>query len=465
MRKWFLFLMMLFPVLGFTQVKLATDQPDFGLINKRSARFVDIKIVNEGPQKAFIFRMDAPKTYQILYSSKTLEPDSVQFIRIKYNPTEKGYFEDQLQLHLSNLNEPIEIRTKGYVEEFNPNSNPACPRFNEQSTETALNFELMVEVVEKPSGLPIHKATVQLIHNGREQSRFITNKNGRETKEIPLGLYYTVAHAEGYSSAEYPAYVNRNNHYLRYELERKEPTPVPAPNPPIIEDTTDFDEEIVLAPTPSPPDPPATPPANTPDPTEIIDTSDFSVNKFAPNNIVFCVDISTSMKYTGRLDLLKASMIELTEMLRPIDNITIVAYASNASVIMPTTSADNKQEIIGYIEALEAKGNTAGIEGMRLAYSQACNALIPNGNNEIIMATDGGFNKGEGSTKKLAAKWAKKNVKMSVVGIKVSNYRAVESMKNVSGYGKGVYIPIKTLDDARNSLVDEIKRQSAIHAP
>ena len=79
------------------------------------------------------------------------------------------------------------------------------------------------------------------------------------------------------------------------------------------------------------------------------------------------------------------------------------------------------------------------------------------------MATDGGFNKGEGSTKKLAKKYAKRKVEMSIVGIKVPNNKHVESMRSVAGSGNGVFIPIKNYEQAQNSLVDEIKRQSIIN--
>ena len=53
----------------------------------------------------------------------------------------------------------------------------------------------------------------------------------------------------------------------------------------------------------------------------------FSVNEFKPSNIVFLVDVSSSMAYTGKLDLLKVAMIKLAGMLRDVDQITMVSYA------------------------------------------------------------------------------------------------------------------------------------------
>lgn len=445
----------LLPLIGGSQIKLSTYSPDFGLITKNSDRFVDVTIKNTSGSKAFIFRVDAPREYAINFSSKVLEPDSIRTIRIKYNPIEKGFFTHDLKLHLSNSDQPKTIKTSGFVKEFDPNSHTSCPSFQDKNVTQETQFELRVMVVEKLSQQPIKNAKVNLILHGENVESLTTNANGMAFKEVPLGLYYTIGSAESFISDEYMAYVNRGNNFLKYELTRTDISP------PIEIDSTDFEEEIVIDHSDdsgAPSDDSST--EITP---EIIDTSDFSVNKYAANNIVFCVDISSSMKYTGRLDLLKASMIELTNMLRPIDNITIVAYASEASTIMETTSAENKEQIIQTIKSLEAKGNTAGIEGMKLAYSKACSGYIHKGNNEVIMATDGGFNKGKGSTKRLAKKYANKDIKMSVVGIKVPNNYHVESMKEVAGAGDGVYIPIKSFEDAQKSLVEEIKRQSSLH--
>ena len=167
------------------------------------------------------------------------------------------------------------------------------------------------------------------------------------------------------------------------------------------------------------------------------------------------------MKYTGKLDLLKASMVELTEMLRQVDNVTIVTYASEAEVLMETTSAVEKTQIMGHIERLEAKGYTAGVAGMKLAYSKAIAAFISGGNNQVIMVTDGGFNRGKGSARRLARKYARKQIKMSVVGIK--NTAIYErSMRDVARSGDGNFVEINTYQDARSALKTEIKNQSAL---
>ena len=154
-------------------------------------------------------------------------------------------------------------------------------------------------------------------------------------------------------------------------------------------------------------------------------------------------------------------MIELTSMLRPVDKITVVSYASKANLILETTSGDDVDSLVKLIQGLEAKGYTAGGKGMQLAYSMACNAFIPEGNNQIIMATDGAFNSGDENVNKLAKKYSRKGVKVSVVGIKNRDvYKKV--MGELAVDGQGNYINILDYEMAKQSLVNEIKKQSTL---
>jgi len=450
--KWtFIITAILLANLSYSQIVFSSKTADFELIDNASLRYVDLQISNKDAKKAFIFRLETPETYSILFSSKTLEQDSIRFIRIKYNPVKTGYFEDELLLHLSSSEEPLVIKTKGFVKEFRPNSSPDCPSFNDKNVTQEISFELTVEVRDQVSKKPIDNANIKMIFNGAIAHEFTTKASGKIKATVPLGLYYFVFSAEGYSGEEFSAYVNRNNNYVLAELTKKL-----IENPDTVELVLDIPDDTI----------PIVVPDDVPDLVLIdtvmeVDSSDFSLNKFAANNIVFCVDISSSMKYIGKLDLLKASMIELTKMLRPVDNITIVTYASEAQILMETTSASDKEKIFKMIESLEAQGNTAGIEGMKLAYKKACEAFIHGGNNQIIMTTDGGFNRGKGSTKRLAKSFARKDVKMSVVGIK-NTYRHEQSMREVAASGSGHFVAIKNYDDAKIALKQEIMSQSLL---
>ena len=188
-------------------------------------------------------------------------------------------------------------------------------------------------------------------------------------------------------------------------------------------------------------------------------TKEFNEINYEPNNIVFLLDISTSMKYNGKLELLKSSMQELTKILRPIDKVTIIGYSSRASVLLNTLSGNEKDSITQKIIDLKAKGLTAGGRGLKLAYEKAKNEFIENGNNQIIIATDGDFNQGDENINKLAKKVKKTGLIISIIGIKAKQIPK-ENMKAIAKLGGGNYITIDSYDAACKSLVNEIKINS-----
>ena len=120
--------------------------------------------------------------------------------------------------------------------------------------------------------------------------------------------------------------------------------------------------------------------------------------KDLPNsNLVFLIDVSGSMSDTNKLPLLKQSLKILVNQLRKEDRISIVVYAGAAGLVLPSTSGSEKETIINSLDKLNAGGSTAGGAGIELAYKVAQENFIKNGNNRVILATDGDFNVGASS--------------------------------------------------------------------
>lgn len=469
----FIFFLTIFGIKSYkSQIQFLKQPYDYGLISS-SNQYVDVPVKNTSDKKVFIFRSDVDKRFQIHYSSKTILPDSTVYVRVQFTPNKKGNFTEKIPIHFSCFEEPKSIKITGFAEDI-PASNIACPSFSQESINNDIAFDFQVKVIDKQTREPIDKATVLMIKNGIVAQELTTNNNGLKKKKVDLGFYYFVASKEGYSSEEFPKYINRKNNFVLFELERnEEPLLIlEEPEEEIVENTKPDDshldeEEVELiienettveeVPKPIIEDEPVLDPI----PVSEEKYPDLPLSAYKPNNIVFLIDVSASMKYTGKLDLLKASMIEMTNLLRDIDNITIVTYASNTIVAMETTSADNKDSIISKIEGLEAKGMTNGGKGLKLAYSKTCESFIAGGNNEIIMATDGDFNSGGENVYKLAKKYKSKGVKVSVVGIK--NRQTHEAnMKKLSDNGGGNYLKIDSFEDAKKRLVEEVKTSSRL---
>lgn len=443
MNKFIFILFILLNVNAFNQITFDKLSHDFGDVFKNNDRVVDIKLVNTSSKTIYLLSVRNDRTVKVLTSNKTVQPDSTLIIRFKYNPTKKGNFKIETPIYISSSMEPMVFTMKGNIKEIDNAMGLDCPSFNEKNVYEEQEFKLTALVLDAQTLEPINDAQIKLITNGYLLEKLTTNNNGIAKTKIPLGLYYIVTSAEGYYTDEYSDYLNKQNDsiiiYLKKPLVIQEPIIVAEP---IIEEDTIIEPTVVVV-----------------KEEEIIDSSEFSVNKYKPNNIVFLLDVSSSMNQQGKLDLLKVSMIKMTEILRDIDKITIIAYSTFSNVLMETTTGDKKEEIITKIKDLRANGMTAGSDGMKMAYKEAYKNFIPNANNQVIMATDGDFNRGNTKIDKLVLKYLKKGIKISVVGIKNKEVHA-KDMAEISELGGGSYLYIDNLNTSEKILIEEIKRNS-----
>ncbi len=176
-----------------------------------------------------------------------------------------------------------------------------------------------------------------------------------------------------------------------------------------------------------------------------------------PSNIVFLLDVSGSMSSANKLPLLKSSFKLLLEQLDENDKVAMVVYAGSSGVVLESTSGDQKEKIRTALEGLESGGSTSGAEGLELAYEIATKNFIKNGNNRIILATDGDFNVGpssDGEMKKMIKKNRDKGVAISVLGFGMGNYKD-SKMETIADNGNGNYAYIDNLLEARKVLVKE----------
>jgi Ca-activated chloride channel family protein len=175
------------------------------------------------------------------------------------------------------------------------------------------------------------------------------------------------------------------------------------------------------------------------------------------SNLVFLVDVSGSMMQPGKLPLVQSSLKLLTEQLRPQDRVALVAYAGNAGLVLPSTEGSEKQKIKDAIDALEAGGSTAGGAGIQLAYKIARQQLVKNGNNRVILCTDGDFNVGASSEDELVRlieQEKESGVYLTVLGYGSGNYQD-SKMQQLADKGNGNHVYIDGIGEARKILMQE----------
>ena len=175
------------------------------------------------------------------------------------------------------------------------------------------------------------------------------------------------------------------------------------------------------------------------------------------SNLVFLIDVSGSMQSPDKLLLVQQSMKLLTDQLREQDNVAIVVYAGNAGLVLPSTSGANKIIIKNAIDALQAGGSTAGGEGIKLAYKTASSHFKKNGNNRVILCTDGDFNVGASSDdelERMIEKQRESGIFLTVMGFGSGNYQDAK-MQKLADKGNGNHDYIDNLSEAKKVVVNE----------
>ena len=452
----------------FGQMQIDNRNHDFGSLYANAPTYFDFTFKNIGQSKTYLLTLDKPREVYSIISTKLIQADSHVVVRLKINDNIKGRFNYKIDVFFSNSNKPITLTLTGNVKEKNKNPLTSCPDFNSTPSVNGMaQFEITIKVIDSLTLKPIKRSKVHLIKNGEMVASYYTNSDGIIHKKVPLGFYYITATKEPYLSNYHEGYLNFVDNYVEiklrqpiieeeeivevfeYEIE-EEIKIVDEPEEIIIEEEVNVEQDISTT--------VVTEDSIIP-PVVDLDTG-FTSSKFVPNNIVFIVDVSSSMNQKGKIDLLKTAMIELTNILRPQDQVSLIAYSGSVNILFEFKKGTDKDEIIEKVNTLKTGGYTAGglaiKEGIRIANK----GYIEGGNNLIFMVTDGVFNKGsKGYIKTIQKTYSTKGIRFSIVGIKTGDY-LTNHLNSIATKGGGAYIRMMTDDDAKHKLFDEVKRTS-----
>ena len=176
-----------------------------------------------------------------------------------------------------------------------------------------------------------------------------------------------------------------------------------------------------------------------------------------PTHLVFLIDVSASMDMDNRMPLIKAGFTGLVNNLRPKDSVSLVVYGGTTAVLLKSVSGGDKTRILQTIDSLETGGSTPGESDIRLAYTIARKHFIKDGNNRVILATDGDFNVGARSETELeeminAQKEA--GIYLTCLGVGMGNYKD-SKIQTLAQKGNGNFAYIDTYAEAEKVLVKE----------
>lgn len=500
---------------------------DYGVVENWNNAPAEFVVTNNSKQPMIFLPTIPNKDVLVEITPKKVEAGSKAIVLIYYYTDQKGPFNNTTTLYTGNSPDPIKLTIKGDIRSFAYGAVTACPTLAPKTDEDK-EFDQEIMVVDKETKQPILEANVQLELNGKKQFKGITNEEGLVTTKTMLGRFDIIADHAGYYPNKINTYLALYRGLVIVELEPMEvpdvvyaepiveeednevadaptggnlggpppPQPIPEPEPepePEIEqpeiaavdeieddepwlmeiEELDEQDEVDIAAT----DPPVVEETPTP-PTKVdeeltndagIDipvSNELSVDQYQPNNVLFLIDISKSMNGQDKLPKMKESMKELVSVLRPIDKITVMTFNMDQTIVLETTSADNKDEIMSKIDSLTGFGYTHGVKGLETAYDIIKQHYIQDGNNQIIISTDGVFNGphfDEQELYKAVREQEREGIVLSVVGFgdDASGRRLMRRMAN---YGNGNFIPFERGSSTAGALTEEIRERSLIKA-
>ena len=209
-----------------------------------------------------------------------------------------------------------------------------------------------------------------------------------------------------------------------------------------------------------------------------ISTRKLDLSQLAASNLVFLIDASGSMDLPNKLPLLKSGFRLLVKNLRDNDTVSIVTYGNTISVLMEGISGKYKDSILKTIEEIQADGPTPGEAGLRLAYEVVRRQYIKDGNNRIILASDGDFNVGlstENELQNLIDHERKAGVYLTCLGLGMGNYKDSKlSILAQKGNGNFYYVDnereaekilVTELTQTLYSVADNVQLSLSFHSP
>ncbi len=181
---------------------------------------------------------------------------------------------------------------------------------------------------------------------------------------------------------------------------------------------------------------------------------------YATNNLVFLIDVSSSMNTPERMPLLKASLKYLVDELRSTDKITLLAFSKGVEEILSPTFVIDKTAIHKKIDNLAFGSTTEGDIALKVAYKTALKNYIEKGNNRIILASDGLITSGKKDYQKIQETiedGLKKDITLSIFCFGKPTDYVQSKLQTLAKAGNGNTATILNLEDGKLRMIEEAK--------
>ncbi len=516
MRIFISFLFSFLAFAGFSQ-QVGSLNHNFGKVKEWNNPIFTTTYTNTSGQLQFFLPTNYSADYRINFEKDMLQPGESTTVQMQYFTEEFGRFSKQIKVYISSQDDPLIFTLSGHIVSIDPSAFTMCPRIENVDLGYGGGFNHNVKVLDAATKEPVRDFEITILTDNSTE-RFKSSTSQVILRRERPDRYTFEIDKEEYKIAKKQVYVNRNTAetviYLErekredsdyFDFDKSEDTPLEEvitattveetleETMPIVEDEPDviiaettptipevitstnipedeelIEEEVITSTVDKPKE---TPPSVTP-PKPAPEVGDFTTDglltsKYAFNHIIFLIDVSGSMNHETKLPLLKYSMYQMINVLRPEDRVSIITYSTEPTVLVRSISGANKDVLKEAIGSLEAKGQSFGSDGVQVAYDIANDNFIPDGNNEIILASDGVFTMENEAVntwrleRNIAKQMSDNNIRLSSIGFgKAKN--ALSFLHDLSDKGEGSFITIKSEEQAQTILIENMMKHSEI---
>lgn len=459
-------------------VKLNSKSLDFGSHNLWNSPYLALELTNISNKSIAILRVSAARGVWYDYPRQYVKPGETVEISFTYYTDIKGAFSENIDIYVSSEMKPIQINLKGNIKGFAFDALTACPAWNKPESKP-MEYDHTIQVIDDITNQPIKGVSIAVLQRNEAIGFWKTPSSGKVNMSIPAGLFGIQIKALGYIGIEEGLTLEMGGTQKVYRLKREN---LPLAQVEISQNNLQKipkdEKEVELAEfKPLPLDTLAEEMEYYDDildtiqigePSILLSDNDpywtnsvLPIEEYKPNNIIFLLDVSSSMNTPARFPLLKQSLLELSGVMRSSDRISVITFTSNSKILLTNIPGYQQDTLYQIFNKLRASGSTNGIKGLETAYKMAQENFISDGNNVVILATDGVFRIVEKNVnaEDLVKTYAKKGIKLSIVGLG-SDAAALENLKNVAERGEGEFYRMSPQEESSNALIDIIKKLS-----
>jgi hypothetical protein len=298
MRNPVLFVLLLLAShLGKAQASIFAEDTDydFGTIEQNVYQInTGFVIANTGDKVLYILRADADLKVKVKVSKRQIEAGDTAYVQLFYFPNANGSFYEQVNLITNAQNNTFSLKIKGKIKNYTPDDKLAC-----------FNFQAPLKK-KKNTVIPIAKAKptqAEVDENERLQAAIIK----REKEENDL---------------------NQNKKPLALRIKEKNTAQDTSSTTKNNEEKNSIDGLPKIA---------EKKPDSNPNKIELKANTAFSNHK--SNNLIFLIDISSSMRDSTKLPYLKLALYALLDNIREQDKITLITYSDSIKFMGEAISA------------------------------------------------------------------------------------------------------------------------------